>query len=151
MALGVMGLLHPEVRIDQQQRLRRQILRLQIPHRVVGGHMTDVRQPVAAEPQIRVIVVQIRHPLPRMAAELADVVSGGAAGYQRQIHRRAAAPQRPAAGQCDVMHPGDVLQRAVGRHLQPQPHHLIDVRPLPLPQHLSIAGAAGAIRRLCLR
>ena len=34
----------------------------------------------------------------RLAAELADVVSGGAAGYQRQIHRRAAAPQRPAAG-----------------------------------------------------
>ena len=86
-----------------------------------------------------------------MAAELSKIVSGGAAGYQRQIHRRAAAPQRPAAGQCDVMHPGDMLQRAVGCHLQPQPHHLIDVLPLPLPQHLSIAGAAGAIRRLCLR
>ena len=49
------------------------------------------------------------------------------------------------------MHPGDVLQRAVGRHLQPQPHHLIDVLPLPLPQHLSIAGAAGALCRLRLR
>ena len=38
--------------------------------------MADVRQPVAAEPQIRVVVVQIRYPLPRMAAELSKIVPG---------------------------------------------------------------------------
>ena len=44
-----------------------------------------------------------------------------------------------------------MLQRAVGRGLQPQTHQLIDVFPLPAAQHLTVAGGAGAAGQLLLR
>ena len=47
--------------------------------------MADIRHPPAAEPLVRVIVVQIRHPLSGVAAEFADVVADGAAGHQGQV------------------------------------------------------------------
>ena len=144
-------LLDPEVSVDQQQRLGGQIVRLQIPHGVVGGDVADVGHPPAAEPQVCVIVMEIRHPLAGAAAELADVVPRGGAGHQRHVHRRAAPVQGAGGGDGDMVDTGDMLQRAVGRDLQPQPHQLIDVLPLPLAQEFRIGRGAGAVGQLLLR
>ena len=109
-ALAVPGLLHPEVGVDQQQGLHRQIVQLQVPHGVVGGHMADIRQLPAAEPLVGVVIVQIRHPLPGAAAELADVVADGAAGDQGQVQlhapRRRARPAVTATWWTPTMCPG---------------------------------------------
>ena len=145
---GAQGLLHPEIRVNQQQRLHGQIVRLQIPHGVVRRHMADLREPPAAEPQIGIIVMEIRHPLPRSAAELADVVPGGAAGYQSQVHGHPGLLQLPAHGYGNVMYPRDMLQSPEGCHLQPQAHHFIDIFPLPQPQHLLVERGTGALLQL---
>ena len=108
-ALAVPGLLHPEVGIDQQQGLHRQIVQLQVPHGVVGGHMADVRQLPAAEPLVGVVIVQIRHPLPEAAAELADVVADGAAGDQGQVQLHAPPAQSPPGGDGHMVDPHNVL------------------------------------------
>ena len=150
-AVGAAALLHPEVRVDQQQRFHRQVVRLQIPDGVVGGHMADVGDAAAAEPQIGIVVVQVGHPLTGTAAELADIVTGGAAGHQRQIQRHAGPAQTAGGGHGHMVDAGDVLQRAVGRGLQPQTHQLVDVLPLPAAQHLAVAGGAGAAGQLLLR
>ena len=150
-ALAVVDLLHAEVGVDQQQRLHGQVVRLQIPHGVVGGDVADVSHAAASEPQVGVVIVQIGHALAGPASEFPDVVAGGSAGHQRQIHRRAAAAQGTGRRQCHVVYPGDVLQRAEGRYLQPQAHQLVDVLPLPLAQKFGVGRGAGAVRQLRLR
>ena len=70
-------LLHPEVGVNKGQGLRRQVIQLQVPDRVVGGHIPQVGDVAAAEPLVGIEVVEIGHPLPRLAAELAEVVAGG--------------------------------------------------------------------------
>ena len=107
--------------------------------------------PPAAEPQVRIVIVKVRHPLTGAAAELADVVPRGGAGHQRHIHRRTAPVQGAGGGDGDMVDAGDMLQRAVGRDLQPQPHQLIDVLPLPLAQEFRIGRGAGAVGQLLLR
>ena len=147
-ALIVPGLLHPEIGVDQQQRLHRQIVQLQVPHGVVGGHMADIRHPPAAEPLVRVIVVQIRHPLSGVAAEFADVVADGAAGHQGQVQGYAPPAQGPSGGDGHMVDSHDVLQGPIGRHLQAQAHHFIHIFPLPKPQHLTELGGSRAVRQL---
>ena len=95
--------------------------------------------------------MQVGHPLPGTAAEFADIVSGGAAGHQRQIHGDTGAVQGAARRHGHMVDAGDVLQRAVGRSLQPQTHQLIDVLPLPTAQHLDVADSAGAAGQLRFR
>ena len=92
--------------------------------------------------------MEIRHPLPGSAAELADVVPGGAAGYQRQVHGHPGLLQLPAHGYGNVMHPRYMLQSPEGCHLQPQAHHFIDIFPLPQPQHLLVERSAGTLLQL---
>ena len=113
--------------------------------------MADVRHAAASEPQVGVVIVQVGHALAGLAAEFADVVAGGRAGHQRQVHRRAAAVQGAGCRQGHMVYPGDMLQRAEGRHLQPQAHQLVDVLPLPLAQELGVGRGAGAVRQLLLR
>ena len=113
--------------------------------------MADVGDTAAAEPQIGVVVVQVGYPLAGAAAELADIVSGGAAGHQRQIQRDTGPAQTAGGGHGHMVDAGDMLQRAVGRGLQPQTHQLVDVLPLPAPQHLAEAGGAGTAGQLLLR
>ena len=92
--------------------------------------------------------MQIGHPFPGMAAEFAQIMSGGTAGYQGQIHGNAGFFQRPSHGHSDVVHAGNVLQSPIGRGLQPQSHHFIYIFPLPQPQHLTVARSAGAVLQL---
>ena len=147
-ALAVPGLLHPEVGVDQQQGLHRQIVQLQVPHGVVGGHMADIRQLPAAEPLVGVVIVQIRHPLPGAAAELADVVADGAAGDQGQVQLHAPPAQSPPGGDGHMVDPHNVLQGPVGRHLQAQAHHLVYELPPPQAHHLAELGGGGAVLQL---
>ena len=148
--VGAAGLLDTEIRIDQQQCLHGEIVRLQIPHGMVGGHMADVRELAAAEPQVGIVIVQVGHTLPRAAAELADVVAGSSAGHQRQIHGDAAFLQTAPHGDGDVVDAGDMLQSAEGRDLQTKAHHFIHILPLPKAQHLAVARRAGVVRLLLL-
>ena len=93
--------------------------------------MSDIRELMPPEPEVRVVVVQVRHPFPRPAAEFADVVPGGTAGHQGQVHGDPGLSQSPAHGHGDVMHPRNMLQRPERRDLQAQTHHLIHILPLP--------------------
>ena len=105
--------------------------------------MADFCQLPPPEPQLGVVIVQIRHPLAFPAAEFSNVVPRRAAGYQRQIHRHAGFFQCAPRRHGNVMHPRNVFQRLKGRYLQPQTHHLINIFPLPKPQHLVIGHPAG--------
>ena len=71
--------------------------------------MADVRQLPAAEPLVGVVIVQIRHPLPEAAAELADVVADGAAGDQGQVQLHAPPAQSPPGGDGHMVDPHNVL------------------------------------------
>lgn len=144
-------LLHAEVRVDQQQRLHGQVIRLQIPHGMVRRDVTDVRDAPAAEPEVGVVIVQIRHALAGAAAELADVVPRRRAGDERKVHRHAGLLQRASRRHRDVVDARDVLERAVGRRFQPEAHHLIDVLAPPQARHLAVARGAGAALQLALR
>ena len=85
-AVGISGLLGAEVGVDETQGLHRQRLQLQVPGGVVGGDVADVLQVAGQHPLVGVVVVQVGHPLPGAAAELADVVGGGGAGDEGQIN-----------------------------------------------------------------
>ena len=149
-AVGAPLLLDPEVGVDERQALRRQVVQLQIPHRVVGGHVADVPHVPPAEPQIRVVVVEVGHPLPWPAAEFADVVARRAGGDQPQIHRNPGSLQAPGRVHGHVVDPGDVLQRPPGGGLQPQAHHLVDVLPPVGAQKQAVAVPVGALLLLVL-
>ena len=144
-------LLDPEVGVDQGQGLRRQVVQLQVPHGVVGGHIADVLDVPPGEPLVGVVVVEIGHPLPGAAAEFADVVARRAAGDQGQVHRHPGPLQIPGHADGHMVDPGDVLQGAEGRGLQPQAHHLIDVLPAVAAQEGPVAVPVRAVGDLLLR
>ena len=149
-AVGPPLLLHPEVGVDEHQGLNGQVVQLQVPDRVVGGHVADIRHVPPPEPEVGIVVVEVGHPLPRPAAELADVVARGAAGDQPQIDGRPGPLQIPGRAEGDVVDPRDVLQGAPGGGLQPQAHHLIDVLPPVGAQEQPVAVPVGAVRQLLL-
>ena len=144
-------LLDPEVGVDQSQGLRRQVVQLQVPHGVVGSHIADVLDVPPGEPLVGVVVVEIGHPLPGAAAELADVVARRAAGDQGQVHGHSGPLQIPGHADGHVVDPGDVLQGAEGGGLQPQAHHLIDVLPAEAAQEGAVAVPVRAVGELLLR
>ena len=56
------------------QALRRQVIQLQIPNGVVGGHVADILHMPPEEPQVGVVVMEVGHPLPRPASKLSDMM-----------------------------------------------------------------------------
>ena len=144
-------LLHPEVGVDEDQGLHGQIVQLQVPHGVVARHVADVRHVAAAEPQVRVVVVEVGHPLAGAAAELADVVAGRRRGHQGQVHVHPRPPEIPGHGHRHEVDSGDVLQGAEGGGLQAQTHHLIEVLPPAAAAELPEAVQVGAVGHLVLR
>ena len=126
-ALAVPLRLGAEVGIDEQQRLHRQRLQLQVPGGVVGGNVADVPHLPLQQPLVGVVVVEIGHPLPGAAAELAQIVGGGSGGNEGQVDFRAGPGKPLGHGQGDVVDPGDVPQGFEGGRLQPQAHQLIQV------------------------
>ena len=145
------GLLHPEVGIHQHQRLRRQVLNLQVPDGVVGGDTADGRQAPPGEPLVRVEIVEVGHPLARLAAEFADVVSCGGAGHQPQVDKAAAGLEGPGHGHGDMVDACDVLQGAEGCYFPAQPQQLVDVFLPEPPQELAVFLGHAAVHQLFLR
>ena len=143
-------LLDPEVGVNKDQGLHRQVVQFQVPYGVVGGHIADVRHMAAAEPQVGVVVVEIGHPLPGPAAELADVVAGGAGGYQGQVHVYPCFFQVPGHGKGHKVDAGNMLQGAEGGGLQAQAHHFIQKFPAAAALELAEAVPVGAVRHLLL-
>ena len=106
------ALLHAEIRVDERQGLRRQVLRLQIPGGMVGRDMADVLHVMACEPFIRIVIVKIGDALVGLAAEFPQVVAGRRAGGQRHVDGHSRPIKPPCDGQRHVVDAGDVLQRA---------------------------------------
>ena len=81
---SVAAALDPEIRVDQKQGFRGQIVQLQIPSRVIRGNVPDHRHVEAIETKVGIVVMQIRDAFlfTLLAAIFADVVSGCRAGYQ---------------------------------------------------------------------
>ena len=81
---SVAAALDPEIRVDQKQGFRGQIVQLQIPSRVIRGNVPDHRHVEAIETKVGIIIMQIRDAFlfTLLAAVFADVVSGRRAGYQ---------------------------------------------------------------------
>ena len=121
------GLLHPEVRVHQRQGLRGQVLNLQIPDGVVGRDVAQGRQSPAGEPLVGVVIVQVGHPFPGLAAEFAQVVAQGGSGDQPQVDESAGGAEGPGHPHGHIVDAGDVLQGAEGCDLPAQAEHLIDV------------------------
>ena len=149
-ALRIVELLDAEVGVDQQQRLHGEVVGLQVPDGVVGGHVADIGHPAAAEPLVGVEIVQVGHALAGAAAELAQIVAGGGAGDQGHVHGHAAFPQGAGGGDGDVVDAGDMLKGAVGRDLQAQTHQLIDELPPPQAQEALIGRGTGTAGQLII-
>ena len=146
-ALVIPVLFGAEVGIDEQQGFHRQRLQFQVPHGVVGGDVADALQLPGGEPLVGVVVVEIGHPLPGPAAELAHVVGGSRGGDEGQVHLHPRPGQSPGGGHGDVVDPGNVAQGAEGGHLVPQAQQLIDELLPPGGQKAAILppGVAGGI------
>ena len=147
----VPALFDPKIGVDQHQRLRGQVLDLQIPDGVVGGDPPDGGESPAGEPPFGVVVVQIGDPLAGPAAEFAQIVARRRAGDEREVDQ--SATRRKGAGDRHghVVDAGDMLQGAEGRNLQPQAQQFIDVL-LPEPQQkLPVFLLQAAVRQLLLR
>ena len=132
--------LHPEIRIDQQQGLHRQVLQFQIPDRMIHGDMTDGRKMHSGAVQVGVIIVQIRNPLPfvLLAAVLPDIMERSRAGNDRQIHRDAHFRQLVGHVHGHVMHSADVADGVERGDLTTDPHEFQDVFLPEEIQHLQI-------------
>ena len=86
------------------------VYKRQVPHGVVGGDVADALQLPGGEPLVGVVVVEIGHPLPGPAAELAHVVGGSRGGDEGQVHLHPRPGQSPGGGHGDVVDPGNVAQ-----------------------------------------
>ena len=126
-ALGIIGLLHPKVRIHQYQGLCRQVFNLQVPDRVVGGNEADGGEGTAGEPLVGVVIVQIGHPFSRTAAKFSDIMSRGGAGHQSQIDQSPTRTEGPPHCHGHMVHTGDMVQRAERRCLPAQTQQLIEI------------------------
>ncbi|MPM21233.1 hypothetical protein SDC9_67677 [bioreactor metagenome] len=147
----VPGLLHPEVGIHQCQRLRGQVLKLQIPHGMVGGDEADGFHPPLGKPLVGVVVVEVGHPLPGLAAEFSDVVARSGGREQREVHGPARRVVGPHNAHGHMVDPGDVLQRAEGRHIPAKAHGLIYILAPKAHQKLAVFLRRAAMGKLFLR
>ena len=89
--------------------------------------MTDVFHRMVVKPLVCIIVMKIRNPLIRLAAEFAEIMSRSRARGQRQIDRNSRRIKPACHRHRDIMHTRDVFQRPKRRHLRIEAHHLIDV------------------------
>ncbi len=93
--------------------------------------MPDVFQRVPAEPDIRIIIMQIRNPpdLTVPASIFTDIMPCRRTGNQSQIDRHACLCQLPANVHGNMMHSCNVCQCVKRHDLPPKPHQFI--YPLP--------------------
>ena len=150
-AVLIPGLLHPEVRVHQDQRLRREVLDLQVPDGVVGRDVAHGGEALPGEPLVRVVIVEVGHPLPGPAAELADVVARGGGAHEGEIHEPPALGEGPGRPHGHVVDPRNVLQRPVRGDLLPQAQQLVDVLPLPAGEEAAVFLRQEAAGKLLLR
>ena len=143
-------LLGAEVRIDEQQAFHGQVFRLQVPGGVVGRNVGDHRQAHAGEPLVGVKIVQVGHPLAGLAAVFAQVVPGGRAAHQCQVHRHPSGGQPPGGGHGHIVHARNVAQGAEGGRLVAQAQQLIDVLLPPVLQKRPVFLRLGAAGKLLL-
>ena len=110
-----------EVGVDQKEGLHREVLKLQVPGGVVGGHVADLLQPGALQPGPGVVVVEVGGPLlvGAAAAEFAHVVAEAGGGHQRQIHRQARLPGQDGGVERHVVDADDVGGGVKGHGLPP--------------------------------
>ena len=121
------ALLHPEVRVDQNKGLYRQIFRLQIPGGMIGRNVACVFHAVSVEPLIRIIIMKIRHSLIGLTPELAQVVACCSSAGQSQVNGHACLIKAPGHRHGHIVNPRDVLQSPERSHFRVQTHHLINV------------------------
>ena len=150
-AAGEALLLHPEVGVHQHQRLGGQVLQLQVPDGVVGGDAAQGPQAPPGEPLVRVVVVEVGHPLPGLAAELADVVARGGGGDESQVDFSAPGLEGPGDRHGHVVDPGDVRAGPEGRDLPAQAEKLVDVFLPPAAEELAVVLRYGTGLQLLLR
>ena len=116
---------HAEIGIDEQQRLDRQVFKLQIPRGMVCGDVADLLHIVPAEPLPGIIIVQIGDPaqIRAAAAEFADIVAERRRADERQVDREAGLFRKDRRMQRDIMHADGMRGRVKRRCLHPEAHH----------------------------
>ncbi len=142
-AAGEAFLLHPEVSVDQNQRLGGKVFQLQVPDGVVRGDAPQGPQAPPGEPLVRVVVVEVGHPLPGPAAELSDVVARGSGGDEAQVDFPAPGLEGPGDRHGHMVDPGDVLAGAEGGHLPAQAEELVDILLPPAAEELAVVRRHG--------
>ena len=127
--LFISAALHAEVRINQKQRLYRQVFKLQIPSRVIGCNMANSRHMKTVIAQIGIVVMQVRDSLflTFAAAVFSDIVPCCRAGNQRQIHRHPSLCKLSCCKHGDVMNPADMPKGVKRRNINTDTHKLINV------------------------
>ena len=108
---------HAKVRIDENQRLDRQVFKLQVPGGVVRRDMRDIRHVALFQPFPGVVIVQIRNArhILAAAAEFADIVAQRGAGNERHIHGQARALCLPRGVNRDMAN-AEGMPRRIKRH-----------------------------------
>ena len=105
---------------------------------MVGGDIAQVRHVAAEEPLVRIVIMEVGHPLPGLAAELPDVVARGGGGDQPQVDFPAPGLEGPGDRHGHVVDPGDVLAGVEGGHLPAQAEELVDVLLPPAAKELAV-------------
>ena len=143
---------HAEVRPDEQQRLDGQVLKFEIPRRMVRGHVADLLHAVLAEPAPGVVVVQIRRArgARAAAAEFAHVVPECRAADERQIDRQPRAAREDGGVQRQIVHADDVRRRVDHARLARQAQQRRDVKAAHAGGKAVILRRHAAVRRRVL-
>ena len=123
------GALYAEIRIDEQQGFHGKVFQLQIPGGVIGCDMRNGRKGIPAEAVVGVIIMKIRNTLflKWAAAVFTDVMHGGGAGDDTQIHRHSHLVQLIGHIHGNVMNTADMSQGVKWRNIDTDAHEFVDV------------------------
>ena len=152
-ALGIPVAPDPEVRINQEQRFAGQVLKFQVPGRVIGRDVGNRRHTVPLQPLPGEVIVQIGDSpsIPSTAAEFSDIVAQRCGAAQGDIHRDPRLQRLPSHMHRHMVHTDGMRCRVEGHDLPPDAHELDKIIVLHrLPEASGFLGDAALLQlRLC--
>ena len=147
------GAFGPEISIDKQKRFDRQILKFQIPGRMIRCDMRDNRQFVPVQTVIGIVIVQIRDAVFLMfpAAVFANVMGGSRSGYQPQIDWNSGIVELPGGIHGDIVNSADMPECIERCDVRSDPHEFIDIKTSDQLLQFDVTGDKSAVFDLCVR
>ena len=123
-----------KVSVNQEHGFNGQVFQFQIPGGVVGSNVPDGHQALAIAPLLRIVIVEVGHPLDFFLvfrAEFANVMYHGRPGQEDHVYRDSGFLQLEANGQGHPLNANDVGQQVKVKELPPQAQNFINIIHFP--------------------